>query len=214
MAKKHVSEIERGVGYFMGLVTNLMDVVREKEIRFEAIYRLATPAGRATLEKMVVIANTDWFFAELKPKESGLNRITVPNLSAAALIAQADERLGLERLESGYLEHDFVRDEGGKTYAVMVWKPEACISTEEVRKHFSDLGFDGNSAAFVAWVTKHKLEGYYASIPSDDSRLFLREGRLYVPLFYRDEHGLRLDLDVVTTKWVEGLSFVAFREVT
>lgn len=60
MAKKNVSEIERGVGYFMGLATGLMNIVRERETPFEAIYRLATPRGRATLEKMVDVAFADW----------------------------------------------------------------------------------------------------------------------------------------------------------
>ncbi|MCR4256230.1 MAG: hypothetical protein NUW08_00830 [Candidatus Uhrbacteria bacterium] len=67
MAKKNVSEIERGVGYFMGVITNLMDIVREQEIPFEAIYRLATPAGRKTLESMAHIAWADWQAEQPKP---------------------------------------------------------------------------------------------------------------------------------------------------
>ncbi len=37
-----------------------MDVTRERGVAFEAIYRLAKPAGRATLGKIVAIAHEDW----------------------------------------------------------------------------------------------------------------------------------------------------------
>lgn len=60
MAKKNVSAIEQGVGYFMGLATGLMDIVRAKNVPFEAVYRLVTPSGRTTLEKMVEVAFADW----------------------------------------------------------------------------------------------------------------------------------------------------------
>lgn len=80
MAKKNVSEIESGVGYFMGLATGLMDVVRGKNIPFEAIYRLVTPSGRATLEHMVETAHADWLAEQPKPKPrdtSVIHRIRV-----------------------------------------------------------------------------------------------------------------------------------------
>lgn len=60
MAKKNISEIERGAGFFQGFVTLLMEVVRLKEIPFEAIYRLVTPEGRGTLERMLDLAREDF----------------------------------------------------------------------------------------------------------------------------------------------------------
>ncbi|MEK7384088.1 MAG: hypothetical protein AAB262_12495 [Elusimicrobiota bacterium] len=69
MAKKNVSEIERGVGYFMGLATGLMDAVRERHIPFEAVYRLVTPVGRKTVESMVELAYADWQAEQPKPVE-------------------------------------------------------------------------------------------------------------------------------------------------
>lgn len=60
MAKKNVSEIEKGAGFFTGLITELMAVVREKEAPFAVVYRLVTPEGRKTLAKIVDIAYADW----------------------------------------------------------------------------------------------------------------------------------------------------------
>ncbi len=56
MAKKNLSEIERGAGFFEGFVTNLMAVVREQNVPFEALYRLVKPEGRETLKEMVYVA--------------------------------------------------------------------------------------------------------------------------------------------------------------
>jgi len=74
---KRLSEIERGAGYFMGVVTNLMDVVREKMVPFDAIYRLATPEGRTTIQNMVKLAHTDWL-KEQPVKPLAKNEYLVP----------------------------------------------------------------------------------------------------------------------------------------
>jgi len=69
MAKRNVSEIETGAGFFMGFVSATMDVVREKAYPFAAIYRLATAGGRTTLVKIVDLAYTDWQAEQPKPVE-------------------------------------------------------------------------------------------------------------------------------------------------
>ena len=60
MAKRNISEIETGAGFFMGFVNATMDVVREKAIPFAALYRLATAGGRKTLGSMIDLAYADW----------------------------------------------------------------------------------------------------------------------------------------------------------
>ncbi len=67
MAKRRVSDIERGAGLFMGLVTAIMDVAREKAVPFEAIYRLATANGKKTLEKMMHLIHADYQDEQPKP---------------------------------------------------------------------------------------------------------------------------------------------------
>lgn len=69
MAKRNVSEIETGAGFFMGFVNATMDVVREKAYPFAAIYRLATAGGRTTLVKIVDLAYADWQAEQPKPIE-------------------------------------------------------------------------------------------------------------------------------------------------
>ncbi len=69
MAKRNVSEIETGAGFFMGLVNAMMDIAREKDVPFEAIYRLVTAGGRKTLSSMIDLAYTNWQAEQPKPVE-------------------------------------------------------------------------------------------------------------------------------------------------
>ena len=75
MAKKDISSIEKGAGYFLGFITTLMNVARQKVVPFEAIYRLGTEGGYATLVKIVDIAYTDWL--EERPLADGEYRVPV-----------------------------------------------------------------------------------------------------------------------------------------
>lgn len=94
MAKKNVSLIEKGAGYFQGFVTGLMDIAREQKVPLEAIHWLATPEARATLGKIVAIAHEDWWRAEhpvvragrsLPPKHYRVYMTYAPMPSFAAL---------------------------------------------------------------------------------------------------------------------------------
>lgn len=140
--------------------------------------------------------------------------ITVPDLSAAELVAKAKRKLRPTVLSPNLTSWDFIRDERGKTYEVQVWKPgRAVVPAEEVRPHFTD-GFTGNTAAFVAWVTKNSPLGFFASIPEDE-RLF-RGGEYLRALSFGRDGGyrmLRLYHDV-RGRWKDASwSFAAFREV-
>ncbi len=68
MAKKNVSSIEKGAGYFLGFITTLMNVARQKVVPFEAIYRLGTEGGYATVVKIVEVAYADWLSEQPKPQ--------------------------------------------------------------------------------------------------------------------------------------------------
>jgi hypothetical protein len=150
-------------------------------------------------------------------------RITVPNLSAAGLIAETKEKLGLEVLELdelGYRFYDFMNDEAGRTYDVRVWVPNRPVKTSEVRKYFSDLGFDGNTAAFLTWVAKSNPRDYHMSIPSDDSRLYFhRQLRLLCAPGFQHPRPKKRYLALtrvdgaVDGAWREHWRFVGFRPV-
>lgn len=138
--------------------------------------------------------------------------VTVPDLPAAALIELAKMDLKLTYLDGDLAKWGFITDERGKIYEVQVWKPgRDFVTAAEVREHFKN-GFVGNTAAFVAWVTKHSPEGYHASIP-EDARLFAHGSNLYAPHFLRvgERRGLCLSYDV-RSRWNDDWSFVAFRE--
>lgn len=142
--------------------------------------------------------------------------ITVPDLSAAELVAHAKKTLALHapHPETDLETWDFIRDERGKTYEVQTGKLDRMfVLASKVREHFTD-GFVGNTAAFVAWVIKHNPEGHYASFPEDD-RLIRGVGFLCVPGFIRREpnmHMLSLH-GVGDRRWGSHWIFVAFREV-
>jgi len=148
-----------------------------------------------------------------KRKRETRDLIQVPDLTASQLVELAQKELKLNCLDPNLATWNFVTDERGKTYEVKVWKPSCVVvSADEVRKHFKD-GFVGNTAAFVAWVTKHNPEGYHATIPADD-RLFQYGSDLCAPYFYRGEGGRSLNLcGDVRGRGYDYWSFVAFREV-
>jgi len=140
--------------------------------------------------------------------------VDVSNLSASSLVTKATMELKTTLCSRELQNWDFVRDERGKTYEVMTHSFGRDVSTDEVRNHFRALGFAGNTAAFVAWVTKHKPDGYHASI-LDFGRLWRTADNtnLSTPFFKRNGDFLDLGLCSIEHKWGWGWIFVAFREV-
>lgn len=65
-SKKQLSEIERGAGFFAGLITVLMEVMAELKVPFEALHRLVTPEGRATVRAMIEVASAWYLFSRLE----------------------------------------------------------------------------------------------------------------------------------------------------
>ena len=149
--------------------------------------------------------------------------ITVPKLSALELVVLANAKLELADFDKrGYANYDFVRGEGGKTYAVLVWQPDpgAYVNMAEVRRHFSGVGAEGRPAAFLAWIVERNPMGYHMCIPADDSLLacYSPSDDLRAPAYSRTSGmegpgGVR-ELFLIRTdiKW-RNWSFVAFREV-
>lgn len=61
MVKKNISDIEKGVGLVRGFLPAIMDMLRERNVPpFEAMHRLVTAEGRATLAKLVAVIEADW----------------------------------------------------------------------------------------------------------------------------------------------------------
>lgn len=104
MAKRNVSEIEMGAGFYMGLISGLMDMVREKGIPFSAIYRLATPAGRTTLSKIVDQAHEDW---QAEQPKIDLKPIKTTEPFTAPVVYVQPEYEELKRRFPAYVNPDY-----------------------------------------------------------------------------------------------------------
>lgn len=141
--------------------------------------------------------------------------ILVPDLSAAGLVARAKEEIDLTYFNPELATWDFVTDERGKKYEVMTWAPGRSVSTAEVRAHFREKGFGGNTAAFISWLSKRQPMGWHMSIPEEDTRLWRgpRSGYLDAPCFDRGGGSRELGLRDVRGGWGGDCTFVAFREV-
>lgn len=161
----------------------------------------------------------DWYLSRTKKPDL----ITVPSVSAIELVEQVKAKLRTTLCDEGLVTWDFVRDERGKTYEALTWAPGRFVSYDEVRMHFDEFEAEGNTAAFMSWVMERRPEGWWASVPSDDSRLFRAHDGLEVATFLRDDVHRRLqltDLSEQARKFFEESNddegtpwFVAFREV-
>ena len=143
------------------------------------------------------------------------NIVVVPNLSAAGLVARAKQDLALTYLDDDFAKWNFVNGEEGKRYERLIWTPGRVVQSADIRTYFRERGFNGNTAAFVAWAASKNPEGYFVSIPDEDDRLWPdpESGRLYAPRFIRIATHRKLRLFDVGG-WHGPWSFVAFREVS
>jgi len=142
----------------------------------------------------------------------GAETVTVPDLPAEALVAVVKEAVGLTYLNPDYAKYAFLRDERGKTYEVLTWKPGRGVSSDAVCEHFNALGFHGNTAAFLEWNRKDHGDGWFVSIPEDDRCFRDADRDLYAPDFRRNGAYRGLSLDALAGDWSGGNVFVAFRE--
>ncbi|MEK7545923.1 MAG: hypothetical protein AAB554_02490 [Patescibacteria group bacterium] len=161
MAKRNVSEIETGVGYFMGFATGLMDVVREKAVPFAAIYRLVTAGGRTTLGKIADLAYADWLAEQSKPvQQTGDHRYR----------GMPSEPLPLDhyRVTITYaplppmrqLEEEFSKGGVSSLFDGREWKKHAsCVDMDETpgEKVFltKDFGRSMDDEEAIAWGQKN-----------------------------------------------------------
>ncbi|MDD5438091.1 MAG: hypothetical protein PHC70_03020 [Patescibacteria group bacterium] len=158
---------------------------------------------------------------------STANIIVVPDLSPVKLVAQAKKKARLTYLNPNLKTRNFcayrvekdeparVLEVRGKKYEVLTWKPGEYVTTEQVRNHFKVLEADGNTAAFITWISKVRPVGFHTSVPSDDALLFCDpDGSFYAPIFSCVETCRHLDLRDVDNGWDDYWVFVAFREIT
>jgi hypothetical protein len=148
---------------------------------------------------------------------NGTETVMVPNLSTRTQVAVVIESIGLlglmVNLSPDFAKYGFLRDERGKVYQVLTWQPGQSVSSDTVLDYFDDIGYHGNTAAFLEWIKKDRGQGVFASIP-DGGRCF-RDGAvgLCAPCFDRTGSPPELYLRRLDSDWYDGTVFVGFREV-
>lgn len=180
MAKRNVSEIESGAGFFMGFVTAMMDVVREKGTPFTTIHRLATAGGRTTLIKIVELAYADWQAEQPKPVEQpegghpyrgGSTNGNV--LFSAPIVYVQPEFEELKRLFPAYVDLEYK----GKRFDPI----ERC---KAVSKENREVSFE-----YVHQARGASLDDVLAEMDRKDLRPALYEELLGFAKKYPDEQG-------------------------
>jgi len=196
-----------------------MDEARERGVSFEAVYRLATPAGRTTLGKIVSVAHADWLAEQsVSPTPT---MITIPaNATAEDLIAEAEATF----VEAGIpftffnwnvlqiIRHDLelVR---GKTLQVLTHVFGQSWTMREGRDLQKAQGFDGNAAAFLVWVVQAQKMGGFVSIANTDDRLIPCGGYLDAPFFLWSGSYRQCHLFDHRHEWSGFIVLVAFRAI-
>lgn len=160
----------------------------------------------------------DWYWSrtelDITTANDAQDLVRVPDLPTLRLIEIVEKHLALTHLDVAFIQQDFLRDERGKTYEAKVWMPHGAVRPmPHVRDMFAKSGFEGNTAAFMIWLMKHKRIGTFATIP-EHSRLFRDGGVLSAPEAFRNQDNRILSLSkAVYAEWKSGVTYVGFREV-
>lgn len=165
--------------------------------------------------KQKIVERKEKAMLRSRPPVPMLEIITVPDLHAAGLAALLNKESRPVFFHDQFAVWDFIQGERGKSYEVMTWSPKQATSTEETRRYFRTRGFNGIVPAFFEWLIRHKPQGYYVTIPSEDISLWHSQDAKHscVPS-YRSQGILnQLVLDDIDTEWSDQFVFVAFREI-
>jgi hypothetical protein len=232
MAKRNVSEIETGAGFFMGFVSATMDVVRDKAYPFAAIYRLATAGGRTTLVKIVDLAYADWQAEQPKPVEQpegghpyrgGPQNGNAP-FSAPIVYDVQPEFEELKRRFSVYVNPDYK----GKRFDPIERCKGASKENREVAFECVHLNRDASTDEVLAEMDRkglrpalfEELLGFAEKYPDEQRKYHIValgsetrvDGRRYVACLWSDGGGRSLRLFWVGRDWDGRDRFLAVRK--
>ncbi len=142
--------------------------------------------------------------------DDGVCFVRVPNVhSSSELMELARIELRQEYFARGWERVEFLGNDAGKTFEVMVWRPGQKLGPDEVRRHFSKWGFAGNASAFITWSVFCDEKGMFITVLPQEADPFPG----FAPEFRRYDNSRHLGLDTVRFGWGDLFKFVAFREV-
>ncbi|MFH1078588.1 MAG: hypothetical protein V1745_04920 [Patescibacteria group bacterium] len=236
MAKRNVSEIETGAGYFMGVVNATMDVVREKGVPFAAIYRLATAGGRTTLGRIVDLAHADWQAEQPKPTGQDVAEPHGGHPYRSNAQTDGDTPFSVMVVYALPLMHELKRRFPGyvnPAYDGIVFKPikvceKVSRETREVKFEYVHLGRDASNEEVLAEMDKRVLRpalpeellAFDAKYPEEmmkypivalGSETFV-SGDRNVACLWSDGNGRNLDLAWFDGDWSGRGRFLAVRK--
>lgn len=136
--------------------------------------------------------------------------VTVPDMSSADLIRHATQTLQGVSIDWEFESWDFLKDEDrGMSFEVRTHAFGRRVWTAEVCKHFLRGGYEGNTAAFIAYVIDRRPRGWITSLSVKMSRLYRdrSEHTFKAPCF----KGVDLFLASVNDHWSSEWTFASFR---
>ncbi|MEK7459407.1 MAG: hypothetical protein AAB663_03315 [Patescibacteria group bacterium] len=148
MAKKIISDIEKGVGFIAGFIPALMNAMRTLEVPFEAAHRLVTEDGAATVVKIAQVIKDDWFASQPKPTPTAVvePEPTLTPFTHTFDYGKTVEQLLTEGEYDGYVDRANVTQ---KNFPVT----EKGVVTKS--GHYAHFGKNMSDAAVDAWCEKN-----------------------------------------------------------
>lgn len=140
--------------------------------------------------------------------------ITVPDLALGELAELFKEYYFDFKLALwwSYLEESY-----DKTFEVLVHQLKyGGWDISDARKFQQAVGFNGNIAAFIAWVIVKKPLGMYTTCPNDDNRHWHEPGLLgdlHVPHYRNSYFRREFTIGAVPTAWSNDWLLVTFRAI-
>ncbi len=92
-SKKEVEAISSGMGVFVAIISSLVELVKKLGGSMESIYRLATPEGSATLEKIarIIVGGVERGQNEFLRLISGEETLVIDECDGSEILADADD---------------------------------------------------------------------------------------------------------------------------
>ena len=233
MAKRNVSEIETGAGFFMGFVSATMDVVREKAYPFAAIYRLATAGGRTTLVKIVDLAYADWQAEQPKPVDEQQPQgghpyrggpTNVNSSFSAPIVYVQPEFEELTRRFPAYVDPDYK----GKRFDPIERCKAVSKENREVAFEYVHMDRDASTDEVLAEMDRkglrpalyEELLGFAEKYPDEQRKYPIVAlgsgagvlGNRHVAFLWNDDDGRYLNLAWVADDWDGLCRFLAVRK--
>ncbi len=88
--------------------------------------------------------------------------IIVPDVTSFQLLGRIMPRISNVEIDPDFDEWDFIGETRGKTFEVIIWKPNTHTTPRTVLPQECN-GYEAMTAPFLAWLIENQPKGWYAS---------------------------------------------------